>query len=139
MHFSAGVTANLPQPGNSDEYKRAGPNGVSASICLDQRQKEKSVLFLFSVIVVSKMMRYSIVFALLFAAAATGYSTGAGEYKGHYYGSKTADLDYLHKQKKIYDLLMYVDQNVLTDTEYFEVGRNYDIAGNMDYYTNKVF
>lgn len=75
------------------------------------------------------MMRNCIVFALFVAMASASYPK---------YYSKTADMEYLHKQKKIFDLLMYVDQNVLTDTEYFEVGRNYDIASNIDYYTNKV-
>ncbi|NP_001153417.1 hexamerin 83 precursor [Nasonia vitripennis] len=76
------------------------------------------------------MMRNCIVFALFVAMAAAGQS-----YPGFY--SKTADMEFLHKQKKIFDLLMYVDQNVLTDTEYFEFGRNFDIAANVDYFTNK--
>lgn len=77
------------------------------------------------------MMRNCIVFVLLAVSLAAAA-------RGPYYGVKTADMDFLHKQKKIFDLLMYVDQNVLTDAEYFEIGRNYDIASNIDYYINKV-
>lgn len=53
--------------------------------------------------------------------------------------SRTADMDFLHKQKKVYELLYFVKQNTLTDTEFYEAGRNYDIEGNMDMYKDKVF
>lgn len=58
--------------------------------------------------------------------------------EGFHVTTKTADMDFLHKQKKIYDLFLYVNQNVLTDTEYFTVGRNYDIFNNAEGYANKV-
>ncbi|XP_015177945.1 PREDICTED: arylphorin subunit alpha-like [Polistes dominula] len=51
--------------------------------------------------------------------------------------SHTADMDFIHKQKKIYELLFYVQQNVLTDTEFYNVGRNYEIENNVDMYTDK--
>lgn len=51
---------------------------------------------------------------------------------------KTADMDFLHKQKKIYELLFFVKQNALTDTEFYEIGRNYDIESNVDMYKDKV-
>ncbi|EZA60530.1 Hexamerin [Ooceraea biroi] len=50
---------------------------------------------------------------------------------------KTADMDFLHKQKKIYELLFFVKQHSLTDTEYYEIGRNYDIENNIDMYKDK--
>jgi hypothetical protein len=50
---------------------------------------------------------------------------------------KTADMDFLHKQKKIYELLFFVKQNTLTDTEFYEIGRNYDIENNIDMYKDK--
>ncbi|XP_020280010.1 hexamerin-like [Pseudomyrmex gracilis] len=50
---------------------------------------------------------------------------------------KTADMDFLHKQKKIYELLFFVKQNTLTDAEFYDVGRNYDIETNIDLYTDK--
>lgn len=52
--------------------------------------------------------------------------------------SKTADMDFLHKQKKIYELLLFVKQNTLTDMEFYEIGRNYDIESNIDMYNDKV-
>lgn len=51
---------------------------------------------------------------------------------------KTADMDFLHKQKKIYELLFFVKQNTLTDTEFYDIGRNYDIESNIDMYNDKV-
>lgn len=51
---------------------------------------------------------------------------------------KTADMDFLHKQKKIYELLFFVKQNTLTDTEFYEIGRNYEIENNIDMYKDKV-
>ena len=51
---------------------------------------------------------------------------------------RTADMDFLHKQKKLFELLFYVDQSVLVDAEFYEIGRNYEIGTNVDYYTDKV-
>ena len=76
------------------------------------------------------MLRLSLVLIL----SAVCLSEGAqSEYHVH-----TADMDFLHKQKKLFELLFYVDQTVLADAEYFEIGRNYDIGSNIDYYTDKV-
>lgn len=50
----------------------------------------------------------------------------------------TADMDFLHKQKKIFDLLLYVRQADLSDAEWYDVGRNYDMESNMDMYKDKV-
>lgn len=47
-------------------------------------------------------------------------------------------MDFLHKQKKIYELMFFVKQNTLTDTEFYEIGRNYDIESNIDMYKDKV-
>lgn len=58
--------------------------------------------------------------------------------KGLHMTGKTADMDFLHKQKKIYELLFFVKQNTLTDMEFYEIGRNYNIETNMDMYNNKV-
>lgn len=55
-----------------------------------------------------------------------------------YAGRRTADMDFLHKQKKIYDLLLYVRQTDLSDAEWYDVGRNYDMESNMDMYKDKV-
>ncbi|XP_011506305.1 PREDICTED: arylphorin subunit alpha-like [Ceratosolen solmsi marchali] len=77
------------------------------------------------------MMRNCIVFVLLAVVTATAVNPARRYY------SKTADLDFLHKQKKVFDLFMYAQQNALTDTEYFEIGRNYDVASNIDRYTNR--
>ncbi|XP_058790418.1 hexamerin-like [Phymastichus coffea] len=77
------------------------------------------------------MLRNCIVFALALAAVSANImprTTSDG---------RTADMDYLLKQKKIFDVLMYVDQNVLTDHECFEIGRNYDVYVNIDYYNDK--
>ncbi|KAI4501525.1 hypothetical protein M0802_003402 [Mischocyttarus mexicanus] len=51
--------------------------------------------------------------------------------------SRTADMDFIHKQKKIYELLFYVKQNVLLDAEFYNAGRDYVIEDNVDMYTNK--
>lgn len=73
------------------------------------------------------MLRLSLVLVLSAVCFAQGYKN-----------VRTADMDFLHKQKKLFELMFYVDQNALTDAEYFEIGRNYDIGSNMDYYTDKV-
>ncbi|XP_068985274.1 hexamerin-like [Bombus flavifrons] len=52
-------------------------------------------------------------------------------------GSRTADMDFLHKQKKIFDLLLYVRQADLSDAEWYDIGRNYNMETNMDMYKDK--
>ena len=69
-------------------------------------------------------------FALAAVSLAAASSVG--------YTSTTADIDFLVKQKKVFELLMYVDKHVFTDAEFFEVGHHYDIPSHIDYYTNKV-
>lgn len=58
--------------------------------------------------------------------------------EGLHITGKTADMDFLHKQKKIYELLFFVKQNTLTDMEFYEIGRNYDIESSIDMYKDKV-
>lgn len=70
---------------------------------------------------------------LLVALAAICGAQGAS-----YAGKHTADMDFLHKQKKIFDLLLYVRQADLSDAEWYDVGRNYDMESNMDMYKDKV-
>ncbi|XP_063991124.1 arylphorin subunit alpha-like [Diachasmimorpha longicaudata] len=50
----------------------------------------------------------------------------------------TADMDFLHKQKKIYELFFYIDQPKLIGSEFYEVGRTYDIEQNIDLYKDKM-
>lgn len=50
----------------------------------------------------------------------------------------TADMEFLHKQRKIYDLFMYVDQSKLVGSDWYEVGRAYDIEANVENYSDKV-
>lgn len=50
----------------------------------------------------------------------------------------TADMDFLHKQKKIFELFFYIDQPKLIGSEFYEVGRSYDIESNIDLYKDKV-
>ncbi|XP_015112052.1 arylphorin subunit alpha [Diachasma alloeum] len=50
----------------------------------------------------------------------------------------TADMDFLHKQKKIYELFFYIDQPKLIGSEFYEVGRSYDIEQNIDLYKDKM-
>ncbi|XP_071873942.1 hexamerin 70c [Bombus fervidus] len=52
-------------------------------------------------------------------------------------GSRTADMDFLHKQKKIFDLLLYVRQADLSDAEWYDIGRNYNMETNVDMYKDK--
>ncbi|XP_066598558.1 arylphorin subunit alpha-like [Prorops nasuta] len=54
-----------------------------------------------------------------------------------FFNTYTADMEFLHKQKKIYELLFYVKQGALTDMEFYDIGRNYDIESNIDMYTDK--
>ena len=89
----------------------------SASVAVAARDRQTTT---------TKMLRKCLVLALV----AVGFAAAGS--------SRTADMDLLVKQKKIFDLLMYVDKNVLTDAEYFEIGRNYDIMNNIDRYNDKV-
>ncbi|KZC07219.1 Hexamerin [Dufourea novaeangliae] len=50
--------------------------------------------------------------------------------------NRTADMDFLHNQKKIFELLLYVQQNDLIDSEYL-VGKVYDLENNIDMYNDK--
>ncbi|XP_076758109.1 hexamerin 70c [Xylocopa sonorina] len=54
-----------------------------------------------------------------------------------YSGTRTADMDFLHKQKKIFDLMLYVRQADLIDAEWYDIGRNYNMESNMDMYRDK--
>ncbi|KAM0731828.1 Arylphorin subunit alpha [Formica fusca] len=58
--------------------------------------------------------------------------------EGLHITSKTADMDFLHKQKKIYELMFFIKQNTLTDMEFYEIGRNYNIESNIDMYNDKL-
>ncbi|XP_031829750.1 hexamerin 70c [Nomia melanderi] len=51
--------------------------------------------------------------------------------------NRTANMEFLHKQKKIYDLLLYVNQGDLIDAEFYETGRNYNLESNIDMYKDK--
>ncbi|KAF7389016.1 hypothetical protein HZH66_010153 [Vespula vulgaris] len=51
--------------------------------------------------------------------------------------SHIADINFVQKQKKIHELLLFVKQNVLTDVEFYTVGRNYEIENNMEMYKDK--
>ncbi|KAL7303676.1 hypothetical protein TKK_0003819 [Trichogramma kaykai] len=44
------------------------------------------------------------------------------------------DHDTLMRQKKIFDLLWYVEQGSIVDADYYEIGRQYDIVANIDHY-----
>ena len=54
------------------------------------------------------------------------------------YRTYTADMEFLHRQKKIFELFFYIDQNNIVDAEFYEIGRNYDLRNNIDLYTRKV-
>ncbi|KAH0540905.1 arylphorin subunit alpha-like isoform X1 [Cotesia glomerata] len=49
----------------------------------------------------------------------------------------TADINFLHKQKEIYDLFMYVEQTDLRGADWYETGRNYDIIQHIEDYQDK--
>ncbi|XP_033212249.1 arylphorin subunit alpha-like [Belonocnema kinseyi] len=72
------------------------------------------------------MLRLSLVLILSAVCLSEGYQD-----------VHTADMDFLHKQKKLFELMFFADQKVLADSEFFEVGRNYDVGTNMEYYTDK--
>ncbi|XP_076652689.1 hexamerin 70c-like [Halictus rubicundus] len=52
-------------------------------------------------------------------------------------GTRTADMEFLHRQKKIFELLLYVRQNDLSDAEFYDIGRNYNLESNIEMYNNK--
>lgn len=52
--------------------------------------------------------------------------------------TRTADLDLLHKQTKIYELFMFIDQTKLVGSEWFEYGKSFDLEGSLDMFDNKV-
>lgn len=70
--------------------------------------------------------------------ALTGFcltkATGVYPYAETY----TADADFLHKQKQIYELFFYIDQAKLVGSEFYEVGRTYDIESSIEYYSDPV-
>ncbi|XP_078044092.1 hexamerin 70c [Augochlora pura] len=51
--------------------------------------------------------------------------------------SRTANVEFLQKQKKIFEILLYVSQNDLNDAEYYNIGRSYNVESNIDMYNNK--
>ncbi|XP_034185501.2 hexamerin 70c [Osmia lignaria lignaria] len=52
-------------------------------------------------------------------------------------GTHTADKNFLDKQKKLYNILLYIRQNDLKDTDWYNTGMHYDISENMDNYKNQ--
>lgn len=68
------------------------------------------------------------------ALMATGLTAAVGPMN---YPTKVGDMDMMMKQKKIFELFMYIGNDLL-DAEYFAVGQHYDIVANIDRYTNKV-
>ncbi|XP_012286307.1 arylphorin subunit alpha [Orussus abietinus] len=50
---------------------------------------------------------------------------------------RTADMDYLQKQTKIYDLFRYINQEMPKDQDGYELGSTYEFSSYYDYYTNK--
>ncbi|XP_032453316.1 arylphorin subunit alpha-like [Nasonia vitripennis] len=84
------------------------------------------------------MLRKLLVFALVAVSlAAASFEHAKYDMEHTKYDMKMTDKNMLMKQKKIFDLLMYINNQVLTDAEWFEMGRNYDIMSNIDYYTKK--
>lgn len=55
-----------------------------------------------------------------------------------YYTVRTADEDFLLKQKKIYNLLYHVSQPAIVNPALYIEGQQYNIEANIDSYTNKV-
>lgn len=52
--------------------------------------------------------------------------------------SHFADMDFVQKQKKIHELLLFVKQNDLIDVEFYTIGRDYKIENNVEMYKDKV-
>ncbi len=75
------------------------------------------------------MLKLTLLTALLAAICAVHGASLAG--------TRTADMDFLHKQKKIFDLLLYVKQTDLSDAEWYDIGRNYNVESNIDMYRDK--
>ncbi|KAG9431493.1 hexamerin 70a precursor [Apis mellifera carnica] len=53
-----------------------------------------------------------------------------------YYDTKTADKDFLLKQKKVYNLLYRVAQPALANITWYNEGQAWNIEANIDSYTN---
>ncbi|XP_076757695.1 hexamerin 70a [Xylocopa sonorina] len=53
-----------------------------------------------------------------------------------YYNTKTADQDFLLKQKKIYNLLYYIRQPNAVNFPLYEEGQKWDIEANINLFTN---
>ncbi|XP_011308418.1 arylphorin subunit alpha [Fopius arisanus] len=51
---------------------------------------------------------------------------------------RTGDMDLIHKQKKIYELFMYVEQSKLIGSECYEIGRTFDLESNMEMFHDKM-
>lgn len=55
-----------------------------------------------------------------------------------YYDTKTADKDFLLKQKKVYNLLYRVAQPALANITWYNEGQAWNIEANIDSYTDAV-
>ena len=55
-----------------------------------------------------------------------------------YYDTRTADKDYLLKQKKVYNLLYHVSQPAEINYTWYEEGQKWNIEANIDLYSNAV-
>lgn len=55
-----------------------------------------------------------------------------------YYDTKTADKDFLLKQKKVYNLLYRIAQPALANITWYNEGQAWNIEANIDSYTNAV-
>lgn len=55
-----------------------------------------------------------------------------------YYNTKTADKDFLLKQKKVYNLLYHVSQPAEINYTWYEEGQKWDIEANINLYSNPV-
>ncbi|KOX67354.1 Arylphorin subunit alpha [Melipona quadrifasciata] len=53
-----------------------------------------------------------------------------------YYNTRTADKDYLLKQKKVYNLLYHISQPAEINYTWYEEGQKWDIEANIDLYSN---
>lgn len=71
---------------------------------------------------------------VLAVVATVSFSLVAADYNT----VKTADKEFLLKQKKIYNLLYYISQPSLVNPSLYEEGRSYNIEANIDSYTNTV-
>ena len=55
-----------------------------------------------------------------------------------YYNTKTADKDFLLKQKKVYNLLYHITQPAEINYTWYEEGQKWDIEANINLYSNPV-